>query len=888
MIYAMKRMEFNPTVRACILFLSLLFLFQTSYAQAGSDLLNREVKLSLSGGTVREILLEITELSQINFSYSPQVINLDKYVDIEPGKEKLADILNQLFRNDEIRYTQEENVVILSRLKKYTVSGFLENSESGERLIGASVYDSVSRAGTISNNYGYFSMTLPEGEVTLKSSYVGYSQVSINLLLKSDTSIIIRLEPGLEIDEVTVLSKRPWGNISRANVSTDIVMMDELASLPTLLGEGDVMKSIQLLPGIQFGTEASSGINVRGGSPEQNLILLDGAPVYNSNHAFGLFSVFNSDAIKSLSIIKGGFPARYGGRLSSIIDVRMKEGNNKKFHGNINIGTIASKFTLEGPVIKEKSSFIISARRTYVDLFLPKSRMDDLDIPYFYFWDINSKINTKLSRKDRVFLSLYMGHDQFLEEERYTRSYPSETDNEDKKAQWGNETALLRWNHVFSNKLFSNLSMLYSKYGLLIDLQETEIYSDEYYYEKVNYNSGIKDLSAALDFDYYPYNNHTIRFGASYIHHSFNPGELRKATTYYYVASGEKIYPPGSNIDSRSYNDTIYADEFRTYIEDDFSFASNFYANIGLHYSGFIVQDEYYSSVEPRITFKWAIKDNLAVQTAYARMKQYIHLLTHSSMGLPTDLWLPVTTEVKPQYSDQYTVGLVYSINDMLEVNIESYYKSMSQLYAYKEGVDYLSANNTWEENIELGSGRSYGLEFILRKKYGKIEGWVSYTYSKSSRQFESVNEGKPFPYKYDRTHQLNIVGNYLISPKFKLNATWIYATGMAYTLATKKYVSFYNVYMWNAPGRPSGYINSIEARNNARMPDYHRLDLSLQYTSKGKKTTSTWALSIYNVYARFNPYLIYWDNEDESTYTSLKSIALFTIIPSLSYRLEF
>ncbi len=884
----MIRIELNPTVRSCIIFLSFLLLFQISNGQTGSDLLNREVKLSFSGGTVREILHDITEVSQINFSYSPQVINLDKYVNLEPGKEKLVDILNQLFRDDEIKYTQNKNVLILSRLKKYTVSGFIEDSESGERLIGASVYDSVSRIGTISNNYGYFSLTIPEGEKTLKSSYVGYSAFCSKLVLKSDTSIIIKLEPGLEIDEVIVMSKRPWGNISSANISTDIIIMDEFASLPTLLGEGDVMKSIQLLPGIQFGTEASSGINVRGGSPEQNLILLDGAPVYNSNHAFGLFSVFNSDAIKSLSIIKGGFPARYGGRLSSIIDVRMKEGNNKEFHGKLNIGTIASKFTFEGPVIKEKSSFIISARRTYIDLLLPKSRKADLDIPYFYFWDINSKINTKLSRKDRVFLSFYLGHDQFLEEERYTSSNPPETDNEDKKAEWGNKTALLRWNHIFSNKLFSNLSLLYSKYGLLIDLQEEEIYNEEYYYEKVNYNSGIKDLSAAIDFDYYPDNNHKIKFGGSYIFHLFNPGELRKATTNYYYVSGEKIYPPGTNIDNTSYNDTINANEFRMYIEDDFSFGNNFYANLGLHYSGFLVQDEYYSSLEPRISLNWIIRENVAVKAAYARMKQYIHLLTHSSMGLPTDLWLPVTAKIKPQYSDQYTIGLVFSISDMLELNFESYYKSMSQLYAYKEGVDYLSANNSWEGNIELGSGESYGLEFILRKKYGKLAGWISYTYSKSNRQFESLNGGKPFPYKYDRTHQLNIVCDYLISPKLKLNATWIYATGMAYTLATKKYISFYNVYMWNAPDRPSGYINAIEERNNARMPDYHRLDLSLQYTNKRKKTTGTWALSVYNVYARFNPYLIYWDNEDESTSTNLKSIALFTIIPSLSYRLEF
>ncbi len=867
-----------------------IFIFSQSISgQPENELLSKQIHLATSRGTVQDFLNEMAEDHQIHFSYDPGIIPLDKQVSLMSQNQSLDQILTQLFMDIEIKYTVFDDLIILSRLKKYTLNGFIEDKETGERLIGATIVEINSGAGTVSNNYGFYSLTITEGELLLNVSFVGYRSENLNFILKNDTSLFFRLDPGVEIEEVFVISENLRKDLKSSEISVEKISMKSLNSLPTLLGEGDVMKMMQFLPGIQFGSEASSGIVVRGGSPEQNLILLDGAPVYNSNHAFGLFSVFNSDAIKNLSLIKGGFPARYGGRLSSVIDIRMYEGNVKEFHGNVNLGTIASKFTFEGPIIKDRSSFIVSARRTYVDLLLPKQYKEEEDIPGFYFYDVNAKINYQISKKDKLFLSFYLGHDRFTEEERFTNEDGTYTDNENALAEWGNKTFLTRWNHLHNNKLFSNLSLLYSEYGLKIDVNEEEFMNYDYKSSAVIYNSGINDLSLKFNFDYYPVTTHDIKFGVDYIYHTFNPGVLRKVSKEYYFVDGIRRYPQTGNIDEVSRNDLIYANEFRIFAEDDFTVFEKYYLNVGVHYSGFFVNGVYYSSLEPRISASYSIKNNLAVKGAYSRMKQYLHLLTHSSMGLPTDLWLPVTSMVKPQYSNQYTLGLVYHISEMFKLNIESYYKSLHQIYAYKEGVDYLAADNSWESNIEMGFGKSYGFEFMLRKYIGKLEGWISYTYSKTDREFEEVNNGKPFPYKYDRTHQVNTVVKYAFNPQLSVNATWIYATGMAYTLSTEKYSSLFTLYNWNVPGYSTGYIDAIEKRNNERMPDYHRLDVSLSHYKKRKKIATTLNFSIYNLYNRFNPYLIYWDNDmSDQGKRKLKQVALFSIIPSVSYRIEF
>ena len=647
---------------------------------------------------------------------------------------------------------------------------------------------------------------------------------------------------------------------------------------------------MEYLPGVQLGSEASSGIIVRGGSPEQNLILLDGVSIYNSNHAFGLFSVFNSDAIKSLSLIKGGFPARYGGRLSSVIDVRMKEGSTREFHGNVNIGTVASKFTIEGPLIRNSSSFLLSARRTYVDLLLPKSFKDKEDLPGFYFYDINAKINTHLREKDRVFFSFYMGHDRFFEEERYEDEEFDFYNNEDLSADWGNQTFLVRWNHVYSKNLFSNLSLLHSRYGLTLNIYEETGENDKYQSSSLVYKSGIDDFSFKLDFDYYPSPAHNVKFGSSYIYHTFNPGVLTMRTVEYMNIDGSKEYTPTGKTDETSRNDQVFASEYRFFLEDDFTIGDRWFTNTGLHYSGFLVDGTFYSSLEPRFSTSYSISKRLAVKAAFSRMKQYLHLMTHSGMGLPTDLWLPVTDKIKPQFSNQYTLGTVFYLRDALKFNVESYYKSMNHIYAYMEGADYLSANNSWENSIEIGKGSSYGIELMLSRTAGKLNGWFSYTYSRTQREFEEINNGEPFPYKYDRTHQVNIVTKYSITEQLLAGATWIYATGMAYTLTTEKYIPLLGLYNWNSPiSGFTGYVEAIDSRNNARMPDYHRLDLSISYKKDFERITGILNLSVYNVYNRFNPYLVYWDDDvKDNMKRKQKQVALFSVIPSLSLRIVF
>ncbi len=871
--------------RILTLILSLLvFLTHDVTGQLDNNLLSRKIHLSQTRGTIQFFLEEMTSDHQLYFSYDPGKIPLDKKVNLLLADQNIEQILNRLFTDTDVRFSVFDDLIILSRILKYTVSGFIEDDETGERMIGATIMETNSGMGTVSNNYGFFSLTIPEGIIVLDVSFVGYAIERKSIALNKDTTIVYKLVPGVELDEVVVTSGNLEEQLESSRVSTNRISLKSLEQMPMLLGEVDIMKMMEYLPGVQFGTEASSGIVVRGGNPEQNLILLDGVPIYNSNHAFGLFSVFNSDAIKNLSLIKGGFPARYGGRLSSVIDVRMKEGNMKGLHGNVTIGTVASKFTFEGPLVKERSSFLITARRTYIDLFTPKK---DGDIPSFFFYDINAKVNQKLINKDRLFLSFYTGHDRFQEKETYKDF--SIQDMETNSAEWGNRTFLMRWNHLFSKKLFSNFSFIYSKYGLGIDLEEKEIARYQNFHAISKYNSGINDISVKLDFDYYP-TIHKIKFGLEYFHHTFNPGRLEKTTEEYVIDNGMRYYTPTGNIDEVSRNDIVYAKEFRAFLEDDFAIGNNWVTNIGLHYSGFLVDGKYYTSIEPRVSTGYSFSDKLVLKGAFSRMAQYLHLMTHSGMGLPTDLWLPVTSTIKPQFSNQVTLGLDYRFNDTYKLNFESYYKFLDQIYAYREGVDYLSADNSWQHNIELGVGKSLGMELMLSRNGNNLDGWITYTYSKSDRKFNEVNNGKPFPYKYDRTHQLNTVANYKINPKLSVSATWIYATGMAYTLSTQKYISLFGLYDWNvASGDQTDYIDVLEERNNARMPDYHRMDISVSYYKVRKRLDTTWSLSVYNLYNRFNPYLIYWDNDpSDDGKRKQKHVALFSVIPSLSLRIDF
>ena len=761
---------------------------------------------------------------------------------------------------------------LLSAQEKYTISGYVKDKLSGESLISASIYEPDLMLGTISNNYGFYSLTLPKGKRKIAFSYLGYKTITIEINLQKDT--VIKFEADLDnlLQEVVIEDTREESVVEQTQMSTIEIPMKDVKTLPVLLGEVDIMKTIQLMPGVQSGSEGTGGLYVRGGGPDQNLILLDGVPVYNANHLFGFFSVFNADAIQSMSLIKGGFPARYSGRLSSVLDIRMKEGNMKKITGEVSIGLISSKATIEGPIIKDKTSFIVSARRTYIDILTMPFIMaiDNGTVAGYYFYDINAKINHKFSDKSRLYLSSYLGNDKFY----YTDKYSfSGTDYYEKgKIRWGNITNALRWNYLINNKLFSNLTLTYSQYNFITGIEESNKNSTETYSDKFEYNSGIKDVSARLDFDYNPNPNNSVKFGFSEIYHTFNPG----VNVYQYNATNS------DNIDTSFGNSELYSHEYSVFIEDDIKLTNKLKANLGLNFSGFLVKEKNYTNWEPRASVRYLINKNMSLKASYARMSQYIHLLSNTSIGLPTDLWVPTTEKLKPEISDQVALGTVYNLKKKFEFSIEGFYKTMSNLLEYKEGASFFSVQDDWQDKVLQGKGWSYGAEFLIRKQRGKTTGWIGYTLSWTNRQFDGISFGEVFPYKYDRRHDIGIAITHHFTEDIDMGVTWVFGTGNAVTLATEKYPSFQSM----SSGYYTDYVEYIKSRNNYRMPNYHRLDIGVNFHKKMKHGVRTWSFGLYNAYSRQNPFFIYYSNKSGTT--QLYQMSLFPIIPSFRYNFKF
>jgi len=763
--------------------------------------------------------------------------------------------------------------------QKYTISGYVEDASNGEKLFSANVFDANTYSGGISNTYGFYSLTLSAGEVKLTASFVGFSTQQFVFDLKKDTVINIYLTPNQEIEEVIVTESRIDNGVQSTQMSQMELPMKMLKTLPVLLGEVDVMKGVQLMPGVQSGSEGSSGVYVRGGGPDQNLILLDGVPVYNVNHLFGFFSVFNADAIQNVTLIKGGFPARYGGRLSSVIDIRMKEGDNKEFHGTGSVGIISSKLALEGP-INEKTSFIVSGRRTYIDILAqPFIKMyaaaEDLDNfgTGYYFYDLNSKINHKFSDKSRLYLSAYLGNDKAYS--KYRDEYNSEVYEENAKLRWGNITTALRWNYLINPKLFSNTTLTYSRYKFLVGMDGYQKTGEPVTEQtsSFEYNSGIEDITAKIDFDYFPTPNHAIKFGISNIYHQFKPG-----------VQAYKVTTNTSEIDDINVtfgNKNIPANEVSAYFEDDFILGRKFKFNAGIHLSMFNVRGKSYYSFQPRLSGRYLITDKLSIKAGVSKMSQYIHLLTSSSIGLPTDLWLPVTDSIEPQLSWQYAIGTMYSINESFDFSIECFYKDMQNLIGYKEGASFFDVESDWEDKVEIGKGWSYGMEVLLQKNNGKTTGWIGYTLAWAWREFDNISFGEKFPYTYDRRHDVSLVISHKFSDRWDMGLTWVYGTGNAITLAKERYYS------------PSGYgyyniVNHYETRNNYRMPAYHRLDIGVNLHKVKRWGTATWSFGLYNAYNSQNAFDFNIESNYEKETNEVVQYSLFPIIPSVSYSFSF
>lgn len=769
---------------------------------------------------------------------------------------------------------------------RYTISGYIEDMASGEMLIGASVYDSNTGLGTTSNEYGFYSLTLSPGKVSFTVSYVGYADYSAEIDLNRDIDLKVELESNLSIEEVTVTTNRPADVVRSSQMSAITISPQQVKAMPAFLGESDVLKALQLMPGVQSGTEGTSGIYVRGGGPDQNLILLDGVPIYNADHLFGFFSVFNPDAISNVTLIKGGFPAHYGGRLSSVIDIRLKEGNSKEFRGSGSIGLISSRIMLEGPVFNEKTSFMISARRTYADVIarpiirLINNQTGNKGMAGYYFYDANIKINHSFSSKDRIFLSAYSGRDKLMVRDEYDYIFDDtlQTEKTDYGLYWGNLTSVIRWNHQYGKKFFSNLSVLYSNYKFDVyesyDSYKNKDLISRYQFD---YFSGIEDAGAILDFDYHPDPRHSVKFGGKYLYHRFKPGVMAYKST-------EEI----DSLDIEFGNELIGAQEFYVYAEDKMNVGNRLLINLGIHYSAFIVQDEYYHSLQPRISSRFLITENLSMKAAFTRMQQYIHLLTNSTIGLPTDLWLPTTRRIPPEDSWQAALGFAYNLKDEWTLTLEGFYKNMHNLIEYREGSSFLEVNTEWEDKVEIGDGWAYGAEFFARRDAGRLTGWIGYTLAWSNRQFLSMNDGKVFPYTYDRRHDISLTALYRFNSNFDISATWVYGTGKAVTLGVARYApdtwqGFQKDFFYG----PWNEIEYYNGKNGFREPAYHRLDFSFNWHRNKKWGDQTWSFGAYNVYNRQNPFYLYFGYDNNNT-RQLRQVSLFPIIPSVSYSFNF
>ena len=855
--------------------------------------------------TIEELLNELSSTYGLRFSYSNNFVPLKQKVTLKAEEQPLHQVLDRLFQGTPVRYSLIGDQIILKpagekeafrQSGQFTISGYIRDAATGEALTGATI--KADRAGASANTYGFYSLPVPAAPLLLQLRYLGYAPLEIYLpALKQDTVLSFQLKAlTYELQEVGI-SARKVTDLKEANLLS--IRGEEMKQLPRLMGEADAIKAIQLMPGVMAGREGSSDLIVRGGSPDQNLILLDGVPVYNVSHLLGTFSVFNPDAIKNVDLIKGGFPAPYGGRLSSVVDVQLKEGNNQRFAGEGALGLISSKLLLEGPIKNEKTSYLIAARRTYLDLITATlAALSGESLTSYNFYDLNGKINHTFSRNDRLFLSVYAGQDRFSSQQEISRNKIQE--EQKFRMQWGNITSALRWNHVYSPRLFSNLTLIHSRYsfqqGTRLHIRE-ERYLEELSTERrVEYSSSIKDWGAKADFDYAAHQKHHIRFGGSYTFHNFRPESVR-------------VQADTISLTSDSFS-LIQAHEFYAYAEDRIQLNEQMQASAGAHFSGFSVNETFYKSVQPRLALGYAFSDRLSLNTSFATMAQYLHLLSNTSTGTPTDIWVPATDKVKPQRSWQATLGAAALLaQNQLELTTELYYKKMKNVAEFKDGSNFVNdflrsgpetnfANFVappYETRIVSGEGWSYGSEWMLRKRQGKTTGWLGYTLAWSWRQLEGINFNQKYPYTYDSRHNISVVVNHQLTEKLSIGGNWVYHTGFVTTLPSASYKA-YNEPFYDPYGS-TPYIETVDyigERNNYRMPAYHRLDLSMTHSKKKKWGERSWNISVYNAYNRMNPYFMqlsnfgsFFDNSSRSQRMLLK-VSLFPIIPSVSYGFKF
>ena len=751
--------------------------------------------------------------------------------------------------------------------QKFTVSGTIKSKAKGETLIGASIR--AGNAGTVSNEYGFYSLTLPQGTYTFEFSAIGLQSLQQEIVLDKDILLNIALEDEVKSLEGVVVNAQSKGrSISSPQMGVEKLSTREIKNIPVLFGEKDILKTIQLLPGIKSAGEGNSGFYVRGGAGDQNLILLDEAPVYNASHLLGFFSTFNSDAVKDMTVYKGGMPAQYGGRLSSVLDIKMNDGNNQDFNVSGGLGLISAKLNVEGPLQKDRSSFLVTGRRTYVDMFLKLSKDSAINNNTLYFYDLNAKLNYQLGARDRLYLSGYFGKDVLGVGETFG-------------IDWGNGTGTLRWNHIFNQKVFANTSLIFSNYKYKISIRSGGDDFDIY--------SQIQDWNLKQEYQWFAGNRNNLRFGFNSIYHTITPGE---------VDAKQSVSVNSSALQKR------YSWENALFVTDTWKASDKVNLTLGLRASGFSIlgKGDYYHidqdgrvldtmsytngefvktylNLEPRVAMSYVFNKNTSVKAAYVRNVQNLHLVSNSTSSNPTDKWIASTNIIRPEIADQVSIGYYRDIlQGRVELSAETYYKSMKNQIDYRDGADIFANNDAIESQLLFGKGRAYGLELLVKKKTGKLTGWVAYTLSKTEKLINGINENRWYNARQDRTHEVSIVASYELSKKWTVSANWVFYTGDAVTFPAGKY---------SIDGQTVFYYTE---RNGYRMPDYHRLDLGATWLLKQRKRwTSELAFSLYNAYGRENAYTInFRDNPDDASKTEAVRYALFKFIPSITYNFKF
>ena len=772
---------------------------------------------------------------------------------------------------------------VTSFAQRATVNGFIFDAAGSEPLIAASV--SSSSSGAISNNFGFYSLTLPCGEVVLEYGYVGYQTQRVSLFLQRDTTINIRLFSDNELETATVIAKRETG-ISSTSMGAIDVPLSQIQVTPSVLGQADILKTVQLLPGVQSGTNGFTGLFVRGGGPDENLLMLDGVALYNADHLLGLFSVFMPESVKKVTLYKGSFPARYGGRTSSVLDVRTNDGNAEETHGSVGISLLSSTVHLEGPLRKGKTSYSMSGRLMHTIFAQPFISHQDAEDKYnYWFYDLNAKITHRIGDNDRIYFNVYNGLDRL----KYDGNTSHETTDTD--IHWGNTLASLRWNHVFGGKLFSNTTLAYNQYRMNDHSVSTwtEKTPDEALlkeYTDIDYRSGIRDINLMTDFDYSPSPEHMLRFGAGFISHSFNPETLGAK-----IKSDENGVTVADTTITQTGNTELRGLEGLVYAEDEISLGEHFTVNPGLHLNVFRAQSKNYYSLQPRLSARYGFDNGLAFKAAYARMAQNIHLLSSTQISLPTDLWVPVTDQIKPVVSDQYSAGVYFDGLEGWDFSLEGYFKMMENVMEYRDGVFILGNSGDWQDKVVMGEGRAYGLELFVQKTAGNTTGWLSYTLAKSERRFpdSAISGGQWFPYKYDRRHQLHLVVNHQFNARVDISGTWSFATGGVLTLPERETVAL------SPDGRVLNQTDLIVRRGNYRLPPSHRLNVGVNFRKKKKNGERIWTISVYNLYNHLSPDITLTSSSHRHSYghiyendITLRYTTILPILPSVGYTYKF